>query len=1034
MQKALEILKKYYGYSSFRPGQWEAISSVLEGKDAVVLMPTGGGKSICYQIPAMLLPGCTIIVSPLIALMVDQVSALQANGIPAVAIHSNQDEYVNREIIIRAIKGDYKIVYISPERLMGEFDAIMAALPISFVAIDEAHCISQWGHDFRPVYTSLRAIKSKLPSVPVMALTATADRLTRGDIASALNLKDPFLWVGSFDRPNLSLSVIPDPGKKQRLKIIGDLIDKYHMDSGIVYCLSRRKTEDMHESLSKMGYRSACYHAGLTPQQRDMAQKAFVNGDIQVICATIAFGMGIDKSNIRWVVHNNIPGNIESYYQEIGRAGRDGLPAETILFYNYADVIMRRNFVEQSGQKEINSEKLDFMQRYAEATVCRRRILLSYFSEESVCDCGNCDNCRSPREKFDGTVLAQKALSAVIRVNANEALNMIIDILRGSNRSEIIKKDYDKIKTYGAGRDIDSRKWHNYILQMIQLGLLEVAYEDMFHLRPTPLGMKVVRGEQQIMLSTYEEPKYAKKQAGDASSERIDISPEEQLLTKLKQLRREISIEENVAAYVIFGDATLLDMVAKRPHDLDAMLDVTGIGVLKAVKYGKLFLPTIRKFDGLKSGIPVGTSQKESLLLYNSGRDPHQIAEIKGINLSTTYGHLVKWVDEDKISDFSRLMTEEEYVVVLSTFEKDPENAYQTLESELKIPSYIARAALARKRFYERNGNPDASKKKSRTKRELTESEQKKKFSTREKQAVAEKDKKATPKKSKATDSEKDKTSSVGKDKTSSTEKDKSISSEKDKTTTSRKRKTKISENDKTLPTERDKAKDAEKDLTKDAEKGKATSSGKDSEQAKPKSKRKENAKTESKRKSKLIGAEEIVLLGRHRDITVDNDKTSSLKGRVDSVSNEEPTHLASQDLESANHGDKDSSSGRDKKYEDPANVEALAKDEASAVHELEISKSADAENHDSEPIEISETILSSETVGFRERIAREEEPIDKKGSAEENGVTADEDTIEEEIHAEEEDNKDNEKPQKEKKKSAFRNLINLIPSLFKKS
>ena len=280
---------------------------MLEGKDAVFLMPTGGGKSICYQIPAMLLPGCTIIVSPLIALMVDQVSALQANGIPAVAIHSNQDEYVNREIISRAIKGDYKIVYISPERLMGEFDAIMAALPISFVAIDEAHCISQWGHDFRPVYTSLRAIKSKLPSVPVMGLTATADRLTERRHSLRSQPQGPFLWVGSFDRPNLSLSVIPDPGKKQRLKIIGDLIDKYHMDSGIVYCLSRRKTEDMHESLSKMGYRSACYHAGLTPQQRDMAQKAFVNGDIQVICATIAFGMGIDKSNIRWVVTTIFP-------------------------------------------------------------------------------------------------------------------------------------------------------------------------------------------------------------------------------------------------------------------------------------------------------------------------------------------------------------------------------------------------------------------------------------------------------------------------------------------------------------------------------------------------------------------------------------------------------------------------------------------------------------------------------------------------------------------------------------------------------
>ncbi|MDE6338021.1 MAG: ATP-dependent DNA helicase, partial [Muribaculaceae bacterium] len=381
MTPAEETLKKYYGYSTFRPGQKEIIEQVSSGRDALVLMPTGGGKSLCYQIPALMLPGCAIVVSPLIALMNDQVEALCANGIPAAAIHSNRDEYANRELLYAASQGKLKLLYISPERLMLELDNIVERLPVSLIAIDEAHCISQWGHDFRPVYTQLSVLKQRFPNVPVMALTATADRLTREDIAHALGLDNPFVYIGSFDRPNISLRVMNDPGKKQRLRIIGSLIDKYHLDSGIVYCLSRKKTEAMHEALTEMGYKSVCYHAGLLPQEREAAQRAFVNGEAQVVCATIAFGMGIDKSNIRWVVHNNIPGNIESYYQEIGRAGRDGLPAETLMFYNFSDIITRRSFVDESGRRDINNEKLDFMQRYAEATVCRRRILLSYFSE-----------------------------------------------------------------------------------------------------------------------------------------------------------------------------------------------------------------------------------------------------------------------------------------------------------------------------------------------------------------------------------------------------------------------------------------------------------------------------------------------------------------------------------------------------------------------------------------------------------------------------------------------------------------------------
>ncbi len=692
------ILKKYYGYSSFRKGQEEIINATLSGKDSLVLMPTGGGKSICYQVPALMLPGCAIIISPLIALMNDQVLALRANGIPAVAIHSNQDEYVNQDNFYKASQGEIKLIYISPERLISDIELIASRIKISLVAIDEAHCISQWGHDFRPVYTSLRCIKEKFSDVPVMALTATADRLTRNDIATALGLDNPYCWIGSFDRPNISLRVMNDPGKKQRLKIIAGLINKYHLDSGIVYCLSRKKTEAMHEALSDMGYRSVCYHAGLSPQQREEAQKAFVNGDAQVVCATIAFGMGIDKSNIRWVVHNNIPGNIESYYQEIGRAGRDGLPAEAIMFYNFGDIIMRRNFVDASGQKEINSEKLDFMQKFAEATVCRRRILLSYFSEETTHDCGNCDNCRSPRQKFDGTITAQKALSAVIRVNSGESINTIVDILRASTRADIISKGYHQLKTYGAGRDLTPLEWHSYILQMIQLGLLEVAYEDNFHLRPTPYGMRVVKGLERIQLSTFEKPVFGATNKKRDPEPVVTLSPDEQLLEILKKLRKKISDSQNVAAYMVFSDATLKEMVDKRPVDIEAFSRISGVGEVKLAKYGKDFIAEIRKFEGLKRSMPIGTSQKETLILFNSGMNPEKIAELKGVTVSTIYSHLVQWADEGKMYDFRRLLTEEEYNLVVKIFEKDPENAFRILADEYHLPSHIIRAAQAEQR------------------------------------------------------------------------------------------------------------------------------------------------------------------------------------------------------------------------------------------------------------------------------------------------------------------------------------------------
>ncbi|MDE6378612.1 MAG: ATP-dependent DNA helicase, partial [Duncaniella sp.] len=391
--RARAMLARFYGYSSFRPLQQEIIVRAMRGGDSVVLMPTGGGKSVCYQIPALLSQGTVVVVSPLIALMHDQVSALISNGIPAATVNSLQSDEDNRLIMEQLYSGRLRVLYISPERLLVEMDRWSSDIKIALFAIDEAHCISQWGHDFRPGYTQLSRIKELFPEVPVMALTATADRLTREDIATQLCLKDHKLFIGSFDRPNIRLSVQVNPGKTRRLRVISEIIDRHRGDSGIVYCLSRKGAEDMDRQLRERGYRSVVYHAGLSAAARTEAQRRFINGEVQVVCATVAFGMGIDKSNIRWVVHNNMPRNIECYYQEIGRAGRDGAAAEAVMFYSYADIATLQSFVDDSGQQALNAEKLQRMKEFAEASLCRRRVLLSYFNETIDHDCGNCDVC-----------------------------------------------------------------------------------------------------------------------------------------------------------------------------------------------------------------------------------------------------------------------------------------------------------------------------------------------------------------------------------------------------------------------------------------------------------------------------------------------------------------------------------------------------------------------------------------------------------------------------------------------------------------
>lgn len=641
-EAALETLSRYYGYSSFRKGQWEVMDSILAGRDTVVLMPMGGGKSLCFQIPALMSEGCCIVVSPLIALMNDQVASLQANGIPAAAINSNRPEPENQEIYAHAAAGRLKLLYLSPERLLTDIARIKAQIPVSFIAVDEAHCISQWGHDFRPVYTSLTQLKETWPTIPIMALTATADRLTRDDISRALGLTNPFMYVGSFDRPNLSLQVVQGASLSDRVRVISSLIERHPLDCGIVYCLSRKKTESMARYLSDSGYRVGFYHAGMTAEERERVQQDFISGRLQAICATIAFGMGIDKSNIRWVVHNNIPGNIESYYQEIGRAGRDGLPAETILFYTYSDVIARRKFVEESGQREINDSKLDFMQKYAEAHVCRRRILLSYFSEDTACDCGNCDNCRTPRPKIDGTVLAQKALSAIIRTGSSEGVGTIVDILRGMRPQYILNKGYDRLPTFGVGADLPVKVWQAYILQMQQLGLIEVAYDDNFHLRPTEAGWRVVKGRERISLVQYAEYDYRRhRRAHAAAATPVVKTPEELLTEALKKMRLKISERTGIADYMIISDATIADLVRKRPATVEELTRVEGMSLAKIWMYYKDILATIRYAIEKKKSLPPKSSDVVTRLMYDNQMTVDEIAAIRGLKESTVFGHLV---------------------------------------------------------------------------------------------------------------------------------------------------------------------------------------------------------------------------------------------------------------------------------------------------------------------------------------------------------------------------------------------------------
>lgn len=653
-----QTLKENFGFEKFRSNQEQVINAILSGQDTLAIMPTGGGKSICFQLPALLFPGTTIVISPLIALMKDQVDSLKANGIQACFINSTQKDAERQSHIQNLIDNKVKLVYVAPESL-SYLENAFSQIAISLIAIDEAHCISSWGHDFRPAYTNLGYLKKRFPSTPILALTATADKATRKDISQQLNLKNPKSFISSFDRKNLSLEVRP---ALDRVKQIIDFIANKPLESGIVYCLSRKTTEELAVKLQKAGINAMAYHAGLDSAVRSKTQDDFINDDCQVVCATIAFGMGIDKSNVRWVIHYNLPKNIEGYYQEIGRAGRDGLPSETILFESYGDVIQLQKFASQGLNAEVQLAKLERMKQYADALSCRRKILLSYFGELVTENCGNCDICKNPPAFFDGTVIAQKALSAIIRLQESEPLPIIVDFLRGSKNAYIFEKEYQNLKTYAVGADISWYDWNQYIIQLINQGYCEIAFHQQNKIRLTTLAREVLFEGDKVQLTTVQKNTVTETDVKELKNKSATNS----LFEKLRKLRYEISKEESVPAYVIFSDAALRQMETKRPMSDDELIAIDGVGKAKLEKYGDAFINAIIEFQKNKTVKPkkeAGT-YKETLLLFQSGLSVDEIALKRKLGLGTIMSHLAKLYSDGEIIDLYQFVSKKEVELI----------------------------------------------------------------------------------------------------------------------------------------------------------------------------------------------------------------------------------------------------------------------------------------------------------------------------------------------------------------------------------
>lgn len=637
-------LKKYFGYDSFRPLQEDIIQNIIGGKDTLVLMPTGGGKSICYQLPAITLNGMAVVISPLIALMKDQVDSLIQNGISAAYLNSSLTDKQRQDVLSRITHQEIDLLYISPEKLLNsEIFTLLKQIDLSLFAIDEAHCVSDWGHDFRPEYKELYHVKKHFPQIPIVALTATADATIKSDILEFLNLKNPTVFERSFDRPNLFLEV--RPGKNRDKQILSFINDK-NESSGIIYCLSRKQCEKTAQKLRNAGYKAMPYHAGMTSELRADIQRKFVTDELPIVCATIAFGMGIDKSNVRWVIHYNLPKSMENYYQEIGRSGRDGLASDTLLFYSYGDLLQLRKFAEESPNAEILLSKLQRMMDYAESRICRRRVLLNYFGEYSEKDCKNCDVCLNPPKLFDGTIIAQKALSAIKRTNESEAMGVIIDILKGTQNEHNLDQGYNTLKTFGCGNELTYQQWQMALLQLLQMGYLDVQYKKDHALKVTSLGEQILFQKKQVALTSLTKEKTVRRDTKVKSDAQKSF---EGLYEKLRKLRLDLADEQNIPAYLIFSDATLKEMANLAPVKESDFLAISGVGETKLARYGFDFIELIKAHTGKKK-----STHEQTLELYNKGLSIDEICKLRGLKQVTIFSHICKLYLDDKIDSIDK--------------------------------------------------------------------------------------------------------------------------------------------------------------------------------------------------------------------------------------------------------------------------------------------------------------------------------------------------------------------------------------------